>query len=315
MNAVVSTIKDRARCPHHTVSFGKCQSCGHDFVIDAPAGPTMAMEAIERDDLADMGYDNKLQDQEVKATAEPDWRTALVVRLGIGTYFGRQGDVEEDYPWLCLNSGSFTSESCLRRNGPPTVIIDADGNNVEAEAHANAFKIVQAEQTKLRKAAERERDGAILDRNRAEMARDIAAENAERIDHRLSQVGDMATRAHLAWKSARKRAKRARQKLINEGDEWEAIYNEQCDKTKTAESARDEAIRARETALRDLRKAEQNADRLAEMASEIAAQRDAAEKKLAHFQRIAASRESEVREQCSLEGNDMCICPSKADQS
>lgn len=179
----VSYIKPEP-CPHSIARYGRCQTCGYDFhqsddgvVKPVPKRLITATQA-ERwgrsylDGLNERlekghGYayehqPHQLHSADVKPTREA-WRDALVVRVG-GQVYGRVEEYMAGEPWLLLpyDRDEFVgdeerSDEALAALGPVTVVIDADGRNVEAEKAEAELERAKADH------AEAERD---LDRIR-----------------------------------------------------------------------------------------------------------------------------------------------------
>ena len=171
---------------------------------------------------------DKLHSADVKPDTEPDWTTALVVRDRDDSLWVRLGGGMWSIPGFGDPRG-FTywpTTETVQQYGPLTVVIDANGRNVEAQ------------------------------------------EMSERDDRRYAELSDQAYRCHLAWKSARQRARRShleaeklRAEAVEFADEWEPLRNQL-----------NEAVRAREIAQRDLRIAQRTISRLGDENARLQAQ-------------------------------------------
>lgn len=74
---------------------------------------------------------DEVQTADVKPTNEPGWTTARIVRDKFGDLW-----IRNRYAWLIFAghaNGSVSPLPALASEGPLTVVIDADGNNVEAD--------------------------------------------------------------------------------------------------------------------------------------------------------------------------------------
>lgn len=185
--------------PHvHRWNGGRCAGCGAEVVYTSEQVRRYAQDHPELLDLI------KAESQSTtEPEPEPDWRDALVVRDPDGYYWLRRNDVhwESHRPEFEYNAQTTGELSDL---GPITVVIDADGRNVEAEdLHRQLSDRTAALQN------ETEHCEGVYAKLRA------AEERAENLE---------SARAHIG-----RRLKAAKDQLVANDDEWEQMVDARND--------------------------------------------------------------------------------------